>query len=240
MNNELNNQNENTNKEVVSSPRKFTYKKIDLLAEGKRILSEEGKRILLEEEAEIDRILKQQDAFKLGTEYRGIVEKKEENNDEEDEEDDKEEPSKPAPLVRQSSLHPTISEQMIKCAICNTLIIPNILEEKMLCVWCKMKTGVYDTKEKEEEKEEEKEKEKDKEEKDKEEKTSNHEGLNKLLGMYSKYKELCATVEEILKQPNHPFYDITTVEEVFDCLTLNEVDEMVFTFNENKNVLTDS
>ena len=58
--------------------------------------------------------------------------------------------------------------------------------------------------------------------------------------MYSKYKELRATVEEILKQPNHPFYDITTVEEVFDCLTFNEVDEMVFTFNENKNVLTDS
>lgn len=118
---------------------------------------------------------------------------------------------------------------MIKCAICNTLIIPNILEEKTLCVWCKMKTGVYDTNKKEKE-----------EEKDKEKKTSNHEGLNKLLGMYSKYKELRATVEEILKQPNHPFYDITTVEEVFDCLTFNEVDEMVFTFNENKNVVTDS
>lgn len=218
MNNDLNNEMNNGLNDTNKVSRKLTIPKNDLLEEGKRILAEQG--------TGMDHIFKKQVAFNLGTEYKGIVEKKEENNDEEeDDEDDKEEPSKPAPLVRQSSLHPTISEQMIKCAICNTLIIPNILEEKTLCVWCKMKTGVYDTKE---------------EEKDKEKKTSNHEGLNKLLGMYSKYKELRATVEEILKQPNHPFYDITTVEEVFDCLTFNEVDEMVFTFNENKNVVTDS
>ena len=219
MNNDLNNEMNNGLNDTNKVSRKLTIPKIDLLEEGKRILAEQG--------TGMDHIFKKQVAFNLGTEYKGIVEEKKENNDEEeDEEDEEDEPSKPSPLVRQSSLHPTISEQMIKCAICNTLIIPNILEEKTLCVWCKMKTGVYDTKEEKEEKEEEK--------------TSNHEGLNKLLGMYSKYKELCATVEEILKQPNHPFYDITTVEEVFDCLTLNEVDEMVFTFNENKNVVTDS
>ena len=96
--------------------------------------------------------------------------------------------------------------------------------------------GIVEEKKEKEKEEKEKEQEEDKEE----DKTSNHEGLNNLLGMYSKYKELRATVEEILKQPNHPFYDITTVEEVFDCLTFNEVDEMVFTFNENKNVVTDS
>lgn len=215
MNNDLNNEMNNGLNDTNKVSRKLTIPKNDLLEEGKRILAEQG--------TGMDHIFKKQVAFNLGTEYKGIVEKKEENNDEEeDDEDDKEEPSKPAPLVRQSSLHPTISEQMIKCAICNTLIIPNILEEKTLCVWCKMKTGVYDTKKKIKKK------------------TSNHEGLNKLLGMYSKYKELRATVEEILKQPNHPFYDITTVEEVFDCLTFNEVDEMVFTFNENKNVVTDS
>jgi hypothetical protein len=222
MNNDLNNEMNNGLNDTNKVSRKLTIPKNDLLAEGKRILAEQG--------TGMDHIFKKQVAFNLGTEYKGIVEEKKENNDEEeDEEDEEDEPSKPSPLVRQSSLHPTISEQMIKCAICNTLIIPNILEEKTLCVWCKIKTGVYDTKEKEEEKEEKE-----------EEKTSNHEGLNKLLGMYSKYKELRATVEEILKQPNHPFYDITTVEEVFDCLTFNEVDEMVFTFNENKNVITDS
>ena len=140
MNNEMNNELNDTNK--VS--RKLTIPKNDLLAEGKRILAEQG--------TGMDHIFKKQVAFNLGTEYKGIVEEKKENNDEEeDEEDEEDEPSKPSPLVRQSSLHPTISEQMIKCAICNTLIIPNILEEKTLCVWCKMKTGVYDTKEEKEE-----------------------------------------------------------------------------------------
>ena len=215
MNNNLNNELNDTNK----LNRKLTIPKVDLLEEGKRILTEQG--------TGMEHIFKKQVAFNLGTEYKGIVEKEEEK-----EENDDEEPSKPSPLVRQSSLHPTISEQMINCAICNTMIIPNILEEKMLCVWCKMKTGVYDTRVEE--------KEKEKEEKEEIKTSSSHEGLNKLLGMYSKYKELRDSVEEILKKPNHPFYDITTVEEVFDCLTFNEVDEMVFTFNENKNVLTDS
>ncbi len=214
LNNELNNEMNNGLNDTNKVSRKLTIPKIDLLEEGRRILAEQG--------TGMDHIFKKQVAFKLGTEYKGFVEEKKEEKEKNDDEDDDEEPSKPAPLVRQSSLHPTISEQMVKCEICNTMIIPNILQEKNLCVWCKMNTGVYDTC------------------KEKEETTSSHEGLNKLLGMYSKYKELRVRVEEILKQPNHPFYDITTVEEVFDCLTFNEVDEMVFTFNENKNIFTDS
>jgi ubiquinone/menaquinone biosynthesis C-methylase UbiE len=58
------------NNEMINNThevRKFTYKKLDLLAEGKRILAEQGTTLE-------DRILKKQEAFKLGTEYRGFVE----------------------------------------------------------------------------------------------------------------------------------------------------------------------
>jgi len=213
MNNGLNDTN--------NKNRKLTIPKIDLLEEGKRILAEQG--------TGMDNIYKKQIAFNMGTEYKGIVEEKKEE-EENEEEYDNTEPSKPTRLVRQSSLHPTISEQMTNCTICNTMIIPNILQENTLCVWCKIQTGVYDTCVKKDESVKE----------EKEIKTSSYEKLTKLLGMYKKYKELCASVEEILKQPNHPFYDITTVEEVFDCLTLNEVDETVYIFNKNKNILTDN